>query len=415
MSGLAQNGDSLFLGRQPILDRNQATLGYSLMFQPLPDRTTPASPTAATAEMVCTAFAQLGLARALGSQLAFIPVDDDFICNDMVQVLPAEQVVLSLPAATSPRVIERCRDLHSAGYMLAVDGYVGQSPHPLLSMASYASININGHSEAELAGTVSHLRRLPLKLIAGKVETPESHAMAESLGFDAYQGYYFARPLLISGRKLDVATQTLIRLIGLINDDADIAALEAVLKGEPGLVASLLRLTNSVGVGGVLVKTTSLRQAITILGRKQLLRWLQLLLFAHPDGRGIRSNPLMQLAALRGHFLELLVQRCYPARPQMFDPAFIVGLMSVIPAALQMPMSEILEQISVSKEVREALESRGGPLGQLLELIEHYDDNNVEAACSMLSRLGGRLGQQTLNLCLTEAIAWMMSLGEEGA
>lgn len=416
MDGTTQNGDSLFLGRQPILDRTQATLGYALLFQSLnPQASPPVSAAMATAEMVCGAYAELGLAKALGSQLAFIPVDEDFICNDLVQVLPADQVVLVLPAPASPAVVERCRELRGAGYTLALDIGTRVDSDPMLGLVSYARINVEGQEEAQLAAMVSQLRKLPLKLIAGKVESPNSHALAQRLGFDAYQGYYFARPLLVSGRKLDVATQTLMRLINLLNNDADTSAIETVLKGEPGLVASLLRLTNSVGVSGGQIKTTSLRQAITLLGRKQLLRWLQLLLFAHPDGRGIRGSPLMQLAALRGHFLELLVQRCYPARPQMFDPAFIVGLMSVMPAALEMPMAEILEQIAVSKEVREALESRAGQLGQLLELVEYYDDNNVDSASLMLSSLGGRLGNQTLNLCLSEAIAWMMSLGNEAA
>jgi EAL and modified HD-GYP domain-containing signal transduction protein len=99
----------------------------------------------------------------------------------------------------------------------------------------------------------------------------------------------------------------------------------------------------------------------------------------------------------------------------MMDPAFIVGLMSVMPAALEMPMGEILEQITVTDEVRAALESRGGQLGQLLELVEHYDDNNIDGAAGMLARMGGRLGHQTLNLCLSEAIAWMMNLGQEAA
>lgn len=407
---------SLFLGRQPILDRQQATLGYEFQFQPVdPERDTALPAAVATAEMVCGAFAELGLAKALGKQLAFIPVDEEFLCNDLIQVLPADQVVLEVQPQVSAAAIERCRELRNTGYTLAIKGYTGLDSGPLLNLASYAKIEINGHDEAELAATVTRLRTLPLKLIADKVETPDTHDLAERLGFNAYQGYFFARPVLVSGRKLSVATQTLMRLITLLNQDADTAKLEAVMKGEPGLVANLLRLSNSVGVIGVAAKTTSVRHAIALVGRHQLRRWLQLLLFAHPDGRGIRSNPLMQLAALRGHFLELLVQRCYPARPQMMDPAFIVGLMSVMPAALEMPMGEILEQITVTDEVRAALESRGGQLGQLLELVEHYDDNNIDGAAGMLARMGGRLGHQTLNLCLSEAIAWMMNLGQEAA
>jgi EAL and modified HD-GYP domain-containing signal transduction protein len=407
-------GGNLFLGREPILDRHQATLGYEFCFRTVDAEHGGSTATAmATADMVCSAFAELGLARALGRQLAFIPVDEDFLCNELIQVLPAEQVVLLVKPGVSAAAIERCRELRSAGYTLAIEGCEGLSDGPLLQLASYAKVDINGHDEAQLQTTVNQLKTLPLKLIAGKVETPDTHSLAERLGFNGYQGYYFARPVLVSGRKLSVATQTLLRLITLLNQDAETSKLETVMKGEPGLVANLLRISNSVGIIGVGTKTTSVRHAIALLGRDQLRRWLKLLLFAHPDGRGIRSNPLMQLAALRGHFLELLVRRCYPARPQMVDPAFIVGLMSVMPAALEMPMGEILEQISVSPEVREALESRGGQLGQLLELVEYYDNNNIDGAATMLAHMGGRLGHQTLNLCLSEAIAWMMTLGEE--
>lgn len=410
----AMQGSNLFLGRQPILDRHQATLGYEFHFQQMDVEQGKALPAAmATAEMVCGAFAELGLSKALGKQLAFIPVDEEFLCNELIQVLPAEQVVLVVKPEVSAAAIERCRELRSAGYTLAIEGCDGLNCGPLLNLASYAKLDIDGCDETQLAATVSQLRVLPIKLIAGKVETPDTHALAERLGFNGYQGYYFARPVLVSGRKLSVATQTLLRLITLLNQDADTSKLEAVMKGEPGLVANLLRLSNAVGIIGVGAKTSSVRHAIALLGRDQLKRWLRLLMFAHPDGRGIRSNPLMQLAALRGHFLELLVKRCYPARPQMADPAFIVGLMSVMPAALEMPMSEILEQITVSDEVRAALEDRSGQLGQLLELVEHYDNNNIDGAAAMLARMGGRLGNQTLNLCLSEAIAWMMSLGAE--
>lgn len=414
------SGKHLFLGRQPIVDRDQAMVGYEFMFRPPATPLTDAfTPLRATASVVCNTFAELGLAQAIGVQRAFIDVDAEFLCDDLVQLLPAESVVLQVaaPLAAHPTVMTRCHELHGAGYAFAVSGCEGLTTEsrPLLALASYAKLEVLATAEHMLAGQISQLRSLPLQLIATRVENPDAHALARRLGFDAYQGYFFARPTLVSGRKLDVGTQTLLRLIRLINDDADVSALEGLLKGEPGLVANLLRLTNSVGVG-LATKVTSIRQAINVLGRRQLCRWLQLLLFTrHSGGSSIRNNPLMQLAALRGHFLELLVQRCYPARPQMQDPAFLVGLMSVMPAALEMPMAEILEQLPVAGEVREALQSRSGQLGQLLSLVEAYDDNDTEGAAGMLAAMGGRLGQQTLNLCLTEAIAWMLSLADEAA
>lgn len=416
---MSENIDSnLFLGRQPILDRDQKTIGYEFLFRHAAtdfSNIDEGSAAAATADVVCNAFAELGLAGALGQQRAFIKVDADFLRNDNVLLLPAETVVLELDVAQepAPEVIARCQELHGAGYLFSISSVTALSDgvRRLLEIADYAKVDILD-DVASLNPVVSQLHAAKAQVIAMRVETPEKLQIARDLGCDAYQGYFFARPALMSGRKLGAGTQTLIRLVNLLNEDADLARVESVIKGEPGLVANMLRLTNSVAMG-LPTKVTSVRQAITVLGRRQMQRWLQLLLFSRPGGPGMHANPLMQLAALRGCFLELLVQRCYPARREWRDPAFIVGLMSVMPAALEMPMAEILQQIAVAPEVREALESHGGPLGQLLELVENYDDNNVAAAAQMLGKLGGKLGQQTLNLCLTEAIAWVLSLANE--
>ncbi|HWU85076.1 MAG TPA: diguanylate phosphodiesterase, partial [Rhodocyclaceae bacterium] len=140
MNGATTDGN-VFLGRLPLLDRQQQTLGFELLFQPVGSAHSD-NPELATAETVCGAFAELGLAKALGKQLAFIPVDEHFVCNDLVQVLPAEQVVLVLKACSSPAVIERCRELRAAGYTLAVDDCEGLDFGPLLTLASYARIDV---------------------------------------------------------------------------------------------------------------------------------------------------------------------------------------------------------------------------------------------------------------------------------
>src|SRR5690606_10523330 len=131
-------------------------------------------------------------------------------------------------------------------------------------------------------------------------------------------------------------------------EDADLAAVEAAFKGEPALLANLLRLTNSVGVGGALSsRITSVRNALSVLGQRQLLRWLQLLLFSRP-GTPIGRNPLMLLAALRGRLMELVAEKLHPTRRDLQDLAFITGLMSLIPAALGLPMTEVLAHIAVA-------------------------------------------------------------------
>jgi EAL and modified HD-GYP domain-containing signal transduction protein len=153
------------------------------------------------------------------------------------------------------------------------------------------------------------------------------------------------------------------------------------------------------------------RHAITLLGRRQLQRWLQLLLFSQGAHVDLAHNPLLQLAALRGRFMELLAEKLHPGQRELRDPAFITGLMSVVPAALGMSMTDVLAQIAVGNDVRLALTHREGTLGSLFALIEHYDDNDIAGTQTLLARYGTRGTLGLLGEILAEALVWVQQLG----
>ena len=415
MTTEAEQLQEVFIGRQPVLDRQQATVGYELLFRPGPqNRADIDSPTRATADVVCSAFAELGLSAALTSQQAFINVGEDFLLDDAVELLPPQQVVLEIESVHdfSAPFLRRCRELGGKGYSFCLhwSGEAGEGLAPLLDMLSYAKIDANPAMPATFKALSTALRGSRVRMIAGRVETAEDWQHCAKLGFDLFQGYHFARPVVIEGRKLDPSTQGLIAIINLLGgEDADLAAAEAAFKGEPALLANLLRLTNSVGIGGALSsRITSVRNAIAVLGQRQLLRWLQLLLFSR-TGTPFSRNPLMQLAALRGRLMELLAERLHPARRDVLDLAFITGLMSLMPAALGISMTEILAHITVAPDARRALSRREGELGQLLELVERYDDNDLEGTAGLLARRGA-LSLSALGGLLAEAIDWVQRL-----
>ena len=408
----------VFIGRQPILDRQQVTFGYELLFRTGRENAADViDGHLATADVVCKAFAELGLAAALGDQRAFINVDAAFLDEDAVLLLPKKQVVLDLelsgpvPAAT----IERCRELRTLGYEFAVAGLTpGIEGHPaLIELASFVRIDVDELAPEALAAVTAALQAPFRRLIAGRVESDDAHRICLEAGFDYFQGYYFARPIVVEGRKLDASMQGLLRIINLLNGDAEVGQLERAFKAEPALTVNLLRLTNSVGAG-LAVKVGSIRHAITVLGRKQLQRWLQLLVFSRSEsGGGIAGNPLMEWAALRGRFLELLALRCYPARKDMPEKAFITGLISLMPTALGMPIETILEQIGLPPDVRGALARREGEVGALLEVAERYDGDDFDGTLALFSRIGTRLNLETLAQCLIDALAWVRQLAVE--
>ena len=410
----------VFIGRQPILDRDQGLVGYELLFCPAAGSSAGIdSATAgklATADVVCKAFAELGLANVFGSGRAFINVNAMFLETDLVELLPKDIVALEIDVAdfVEESLLPRCLELKAKGYAFSLSGVTAADDcfWPLVDLATWIKINIDGLAGNHLQTLARALGTTRRTLIAARVESQSQMELCRLLGFHLFQGYYFARPVIVEGRKLEASTRGLLRLIKLVAEDADQHLLDEAFHTEPALVINLMRLTNSVGAGAR-ERITSVRHAITVLGRHQLQRWLQLLLFSSNTNVDLAHNPLLQLAALRGHFMELLVERLHPGQADLRDPAFITGLMSVVPAALGMSVADVLAQIAVGNDVRLALTQRQGPLGQLFELMQRYDDNDIAGTRALLAPYGaaGTLG--LLGEILAGALTWVQELGME--
>ena len=194
-----------------------------------------------------------------------------------------------------------------------------------------------------------------------------------------------ARPT--NGKKADMTRVKLLELLALIVADADTSTLEAVFRQEPKLSYSLLRLVNSAAISPR-SPITSFAQAINLLGRRQLQRWLQLLVYADPND-GQRPNPLLQKAAARGRQMELLVTKLKP-RPEiddLEDAAFMIGTFSLLDVLLNMPIKEILEHLPLSETVSNALAEYAGGLGQLLAAISAAESRDLPLAVKRIERL----------------------------
>lgn len=415
------DAQEVFLGRQPILDRNQQTFAYDLLFRSgdagEDNFASFQDGTQATATVAANAFTEFSVADALGPYRGFIKVDREFLFSDLIDALPPQSVVLEILAAIepTPEVVARCSQLRAAGFMLAVKD-VAQSlaaHRPLLALAEIIKIDIGRLPPEEVAGLVGELKPLGIKLLADKVENREQMQRCHDLGFNLFQGYYFSRPVVISGKRLHTPELALLRLLGLLIQDADTAEVEKVFKQEPVLTVNLLRLTNSAA-SGVATRISSLGQAITILGRRQLLRWLQLLLYTNAANSAQTVNPLLQLAATRGRMMELLaagLQENGKESRDFIDQAFMVGIISLMPALLGSGMTDILAQLPVAQCVQQALTDRSGALGDLLGLIE-ATEHDGPIAQDTLHRLPG-ITVKFANQCLTQALSWANNLGRE--
>lgn len=244
--------------------------------------------------------------------------------------------------------------------------------------------------------TTSHARTLPPFTLLGLssrttiVATEvQSHADYEWAGSNAcaLKSMEFLLNRHPPGKKADLTRLKLLELLALIVADADTAKIEDIFRQEPKLAYSLLRLVNSAA-NAPRSPITTFSQAINLLGRRQLQRWLQLLVFADPNN-GQQVNPLLQKAAARGRIIELLAAELMPAEKDanFLDAAFMVGTFSLLDVLLNMPIKEVLQHLPLPEIAHDALADHRGPLGQLLMAMTSTESRDLSAAAQQLQNL----------------------------
>ena len=409
--------NEVFIGRQPILDRSQQIVAYELLFRRSHQRNCAEvyDHLAATAKVIMHAFADLGIEAALGPYKGFINCDEAMLLSDLLEALPPDKIVIEIleTVEATPAILERCTELKARGFSFALDDFgkgEAQYNKQLLDLVEIVKVDVLAVAEADLYEVTRSLQKWPLRLLAEKVDSRKQASICHDLDYELFQGYYFAKPMIVAGKKLGRSQLALIRLLGLVLEDAQTPELEKVLKQEPGLTMNLMRLTNSAAAGAR-TKVSSLSHAVMLLGGRQLQRWLQLLMYSDPAS-GSGANPLMQLAATRGMLMELLAGKLKPGDQQAADLAFMTGIMSLMPTLMSVPMEEILCSINLDNDVREALESRRGSLGAMLNLTEALEGDEGQTCHDLTAQLTG-LDANVVNACLSQALAWASNIGKE--
>jgi c-di-GMP-related signal transduction protein len=406
----------LFLGRQPILDRNQNLAAFELLFRSgHVDGAQIEDDVFATATVINHAFSELGVEAVLGKHTGFINLSAPLIMSDVIELLPRNKVVLEIleTVRVSDALVHRCHELKRAGFTLALDDFTGREHEfkALLDIVDIVKVDVQQMDDAQLRHTTARLQEIDVRLLAEKVDTREQADRCLALGYELFQGYYFAKPSILTGKRLGHAETALMRLLGLVLTDADSPEIETVFKQNRDLDLNLMKLVNSVAVHGK-GRITSLGAALAALGREQLQRWLQVLLFTLSSAPAAEfPSPLLILAATRGKLMELIACALRAADGDFHDKAFMAGILSLVNALLGMPMSEILGAMPVHADVRKALVQRSGPLGSMLLLVEALEEAELMGIEKALAQVPGLEHRQLIGMQV-EAMAWANSIGD---
>lgn len=303
-----------------------------------------------------------------------LSIDSSYLGQqEFFQKFKAAQAIFVLPPDTidDPASLDLCKNLRKSGHRLALRveeaGSIKRIP-----VAAFDHLKFDAHFvRHELpAADLLYTRDAGFQRIAAQVATHELFNWLTDKKFEFCDGSFVTVVDPVALKETDLSHLKVLKLISLIVQDADSREIESVFREEPKLSYNLLRLVNSVAIGAG-AKISSFHQAIAILGRRQLQRWLQLLIYANQVAHSNEPNPLMQLAAARGRQMELLCESLEspPDVPELADAAFMTGIFSLLDVLLKLPMSEILEALPLQDHIHEALGARGGVLGDLLKAV----------------------------------------------
>lgn len=358
------------VGRQPIYRPDRSVHGYELLFRAAADVDVATSrEDDATSSVIVAAVLEFGLEQLTAPHLAFINITRAFAVGTLPLPMPPEGVVLELleDVVVDAEVRDGVRALMGQGFTLALDDFEWQVDQvPLLHDAAYVKIDITGKSPSGLRSTVDRLRDHDVLTVAERIESAQDLDICLGAGFDLLQGYHLLRPATISARCLSPNTAARLQLVERLCDrDVSLREVEPLVAADAALTLRILRAVQSASAG-LHHPVDTLPAALMMLGLDQVRAWATVMALAQ-DGQ---QSPSTSFALTRGRFCQLLAND----EPEVAaGAAFLAGMLSALPHVLDVSAADLCEQLPLSPALREAVTSRAGRLGQLLDVVEAYD------------------------------------------
>ncbi|MBB5021329.1 EAL and HDOD domain-containing protein [Desulfurispira natronophila] len=407
--------DDVFIARQPIMDPTQQVYGYEFLFRQgnFVNEAHIVDVNHVSARMITNIFGNFGAEHLTSGSMGFINVDRNLLMSETVEMIPQERFVLEIleDCRVDDFLLRRVDELREEGYTFALDDFEFNREYlerfrDLIPRVEYIKLEVPSVNLAELPQHMEYLKRLNIKLLAEKVETHEEFEVCRNLGFQYFQGYYFARPQIIQQKSLEPSKVAIMNLVALIRNDADNAKVVDAFRHDPHLTFLLLRFINS-GAMCLRNRIESVKQAIVMIGMRQLLNWLMLLVYANPrkESLGVQ-DAVFQTALFRAKFMENLFALHATGNPdQRADSAFFVGVLSLVDVVFQTPKAEVLKKLNIPDEIFNAVVAYEGHLGKLLWIVMESEETEQGHVLETLQSMN--LSVDTFNQAKLGAMQWM--------
>jgi len=364
--------ENIMVGRQPILDKKENLFAYELLFRS-PKSNEIKDGEKATAEVIMNSLESIGLSNLTQNKPAFINFTAKMIKNKIFDILSSDSIYIEIleTVEVDEEIVEICKELKSQGFKIVLDDF--EFKESLIELVKIADIikidflNTTKKVRKETLYLIKSKYNKDVKFLAEKIENYSHLKEAKKFDYDYYQGFYFTKPDIISGRKVEPFKQSYVNILEELNKEyPDFRQIENYIKQDLSMSYSLLRLVNSAAYG---YDINSIRQGIVLLGVDKLKKWS--LLYSFKSLNSKKPDILLITSLTRAYFAESLKQHL-----DIDEDLFILGMFSLINAYLDRDLKDVLPLISMKSKFKDALISKEGKLGEVIKIIEIYEKSN---------------------------------------
>ena len=395
----------IFVGRQPIYGRRLELFAYELLYRGGDvDHADFRQGDRATSQVLLNTFTEFGLERIVGGHLAFVNLTRGFLVGEYPLPVPRSQVVLEVLEDIDPdeEVVEGLRKLRRRGFRIALDDFVYREEfEPMLALADIVKIDVLGLNEEQIRQRHALIAPFGTKLLAEKIESREQFDVCLDVGFDYFQGYFLAKPNVVSGSSVPASRLNLLRLLSEIQSpQCDLERVQEIVSHDVTLSYKLLRHINAA-VYGMPRKIDSVKETVIYLGLSAVKNLACLFLLSNVSDT---PHELIVSAMLRAKMCELMARKSGVRFAQHF---FTAGLFSILDAVMNNPLDSVVGRLPLTDELKQALEDGSGPVGEALSTTLAYERGDWEnVGCLGLSR-----GQ--IKSAFLEAVEWVENVDRE--
>jgi len=365
----------VFVARQPIFDRHLRVWGYELLFRSSATQATfdGTSASSATTQVVSNSMLSIGLDKMLHGKQGSINFGREMLLQDWYSVLPKERIIIELTEdiEPDPEVVAAVRAMRAQGYRIALDDFQpGIKMEPFIELAHIIKVEINT-PRARQESMLREFRGRGIKMLSEKVETDADYRWALRAGYEYFQGYFFARPMIIAGKQIPANKLQCLQLMQeALRPELDFTRLTALVSQDVSFSYKLMRYANSAHFGRQ-VKIQSIRRALVALGECGIRKWIAIA--ALPIIAEGKPAELITQSLVRGRFCELLGQA---SGQGVEDQAFLVGLFSMLDVLLDRPLEDTLAEMGLAPSLDAVLRGQASEesvLNRIYTLVQRYE------------------------------------------